>query len=149
MEIIAPVLVMLMLCFLTGWIVWVISNNKRRSRVEMGQAEMQTKLLDKFGSSEELMAYLQSEPGQRFLQPAPMTVKSPYGRILGSIRWGVILSFLGIAFLIVRGYSHDPEPFLFLGTITLALGLGFLVSSGVSYALSKSWGLFDRGTPNP
>ena len=63
MEHIAPILIMFALAFLTGWIVWVVSNNKRKSRVEMGQAEMQTKLLDKFGSSEELMAYLQSEPG--------------------------------------------------------------------------------------
>jgi hypothetical protein len=142
-EHIAPVLVLFALAFLAGWIVWVVSNHKRRSRVEAGQAEMQTKLLDKFGSSEELMAYLQSEPGQRFLQPPPMDTKSPYGRILGSIRWGVILTFLGIGFLIVRGYAPEPEPFLFLGTVTLALGLGFLVSSGISYALSKSWGLFD------
>ncbi len=147
MEEIAPVLVSVAMCLLVGWIVWVVSNTKRRSKSETSQAEIHAKLLDKFGSSQELFAYLQSEAGQRFLQPPLSETKSPFGRILSSIRWGVTLSFLGIGLLITSMYAPEPEAPVFLGIIALALGLGFLVSSGISYALSKSWGLFDREMP--
>ena len=127
---------------------WILASNIRRTKVEKTQAEMQAKLIDKMASSQELMQYLQSDAGKQFLQPPPVASRSPFSRILRSIQWGLILTFLGIGFLIMRVYISDDEPLLFFGIVGMALGLGFLVSSGISYVLSKNWGLFERETPD-
>jgi hypothetical protein len=50
---------------------------------------------------------------------------------------------LGIGLLSISSFEGG-HAFTVFGTIGLAIGLGFLVSAGISYFLSKSWGLFDR-----
>jgi hypothetical protein len=128
-----------------AWVGWVLINAIRRTKVARAQAEVQSKLLDKFGSSQELLAYMQTDAGQRFIQveSEPVVTKSPHAKILGSIKVGTILTFLGLGLLLLSIWFRDDAPLGF-GTISLAIGLGFLVSSGISYKLSKTWGLFDR-----
>lgn len=127
-----------------GLLIWVVGDTIRKSKLARIQSDMQGKLIDKFGSSQELLEFMKTEAGQRFIQTAPVEERgNPYSRILGSIKAGTILTFLGIGFILV----HPPGGefgLLVLGTIFLAIGLGFLVSAGISYFLSKSWGLFDR-----
>jgi hypothetical protein len=130
---------------LIGFIVWTIFNTIRRFRVAKLQAGLQTKLLDKFGSGQELLAYVQSEGGKRFLESLTMEQRTPYGRILGAAQVGVILLLLGIGLLFLRGRVIGAEEgFLVAGTIIFTLGLGFAVSGAVSYFLSKSFGLLDE-----
>jgi hypothetical protein len=122
---------------------YLVLTTLRRTRVAKAQAEIQVKLLDKFGTSTELLQYLQTDAGQRFLQPeeAPVEPKSPHSRILWSITAGTILTFLGIGLsLLSRSFE---EGFVVPGVLCLAIGLGFLVSSAISFYLSKSWGLFN------
>jgi hypothetical protein len=128
-----------------AWIVWLLVGAVRRTKMARAQAEVQSKLIDKFGSSQELLAYMQTEAGQRFIQveSEPVVTKSPHAKILGSITVGTILACLGLGLLLLSVLFEDDVPLGF-GTIALAIGLGFLISSGVSYRLSKSWGLFDR-----
>lgn len=130
------------------FVAWVLASNIRRTKVEKVQAEMQARLLDKMSSSQELVQYLQSDAGKQFLQPPPVASRSPFSRILRSIHWGLILTFLGIGFLFMTRFDPGGEGLIFIGIVGLALGLGFLVSSGISYALSKNWGLLDRETPD-
>jgi hypothetical protein len=127
-----------------GWIAWILTNAVRRTKVARAQAEVQSKLLDKFGSSQELLAYMQTEAGQRFVlaESEHVVTKSPQIKILGSIKVGTILGCLGLGLLLLAAIFENEAP-LVLGTLSLAIGLGFLVSSGISYKLSKSWGLFD------
>jgi hypothetical protein len=143
-------IVTIMFFSMVGYIAMLLTSSIRRSKIAKYQAEMQTKLLEKFGSSQELLAYMQTEAGQRFAQPiepaAPTEAKSPHSKILGSIKVGTILTFLGFGLLLLAITLADEEPFYFFGTISLAIGLGFLVSSGISYKLSKSWGLFESET---
>jgi hypothetical protein len=128
-----------------AWIGWVLVNAIRRTKVARAQAEVQSKLLEKFGSSQELLAYMQTEAGQRFIQveSAPVVTKSPHAKILGSIQVGTILGCLGLGLLLLSMVFNDAVPLGFV-TLVFAIGLGFLISSGISYKLSKSWGLFDR-----
>jgi hypothetical protein len=54
----------------------------------------------------------------------------------------VILTLIGIALLFLRGrIAGGEDAFLGFGAVVLALGVGFLISAGISYALSKSAGL--------
>lgn len=129
-----------------GFFIWMVGDIIRRSKLAKAQSDMQTKLIDKFGSSQELLDYMKTEAGQRFIQAPPVEAppqRNPYSRILRSITAGTILTFLGIGLLSIDSYAGG-HGFSVFGTIGLAIGLGFLVSAGISYFLSKSWGLFER-----
>lgn len=129
-----------------GFFIWMVGDIIRKSKLAKAQSDMQTKLIDKFGSSQELLDYMKTDAGQQFIQAAPVEAppqRNPFSRILRSISAGTILTFLGIGFLSISSYDGG-HGFIVFGTIGLAIGLGFLVSAGISYYLSKSWGLFDR-----
>jgi hypothetical protein len=144
----APVLIPVGILAVLGWIVRTIVQNLRQQRIAKLQADLQTRLLDKFGSPQELVGYLESPAGQRFLDSATIERRNPYGRILGSVQAGLILSLVGLALFFLQGrWPETEEGFLFLATLSLALGIGFLLSSIAAYALSKSWGLLDKGHP--
>lgn len=107
------------------------------------QAEVQTKLIDRFGTAPELVTFLQSPEGQQFLGAVESTPKYLAGdRILAGVRKAVVLSFLGLSFLLLCiPYSTRNEFFMVSGGILLALGVGYFVSTVISFRLSKSWGL--------
>lgn len=127
---------------LIGFVIWIIFSSIRRYKTAKLQAELQTKLLEKLGSGQELIAYVQSDTGKRFLESLNMEQRTPYGRILGAAQVSVILVLLSFAFLFLRGrVSGAEEGFLVFGSITLCLGLGFGLSAALSYYMSKSFGL--------
>ncbi|HET7212962.1 MAG TPA: hypothetical protein VFL79_05205, partial [Terriglobia bacterium] len=65
--------------------------------------------------------------------------------VIASVQAGVILVCVSIALLFLGvTYVDVAEGFKVLGGLGLALGIGFLISSGLSYRLSKSFGLLDR-----
>lgn len=149
------VLVLPALFFCIGWIVWIVATSRRRSRIAEIQRDIHGKLFEKFGTSQELIEYLKTEAGSKFLDSASIEQTRPFGRVLGSVQAGLILLLLGIAMLFVRftmpsvGWNaveqaQTAHGFLAVSFLLLALGLGFLASAGVSYRLSKQWGLFDR-----
>ena len=130
-----------------GSVVWIIFATIRRYKTAKLQAEVQTKLLEKFGSGQELLAYIQSDAGKRFTESLTMEQRTPYGRILGATQAGVILILLGLALLFLRGrVSGGDEGFLVSGTIILSLGVGFGLSAALSFFLSKSLGLLGEST---
>jgi len=145
----APMVVMWSLSALTGWIIWVISTNRRRRETAKQQAEMQAKILDKMSGNQDLTEYLKTDAGQRLLLSVPAEpARNPFTRILFSIQAGLILALLGVALLLVSGRLEDAEKgTMVLGTMSLAIGLGFLISAVISYTLSKSWGLLNGNKP--
>ena len=139
------------------WTLRVITENRRWSRLAKVQAEAHTKLLERFGSSQELLAYMATEPGKRFLESAPIPVdlepqtrfSAPLGRILWSAQVGLILALGGAGLLYVRGNVPDAdEPLLVFGALGVTFGVGFILSAVFSYGLSRHLGLFER-TENP
>lgn len=138
-----PVVILLPIFFtLVGFVVWIIFSTIRRYKTTKLQAELQAKLLEKFGSGRELLDYVQSDAGKQFLESLTMEQKTPYGRILGAAQVSVILVLLGLAFLFLRGRVLGAEEgFLVFGTVTLSLGVGFGLAAALSYYLSKSFGL--------
>jgi len=127
---------------LFGFVVWIIFTTIRRYKTAKLQAGLQTKLLEKFGSGQELLAYVQSDAGTQFLDSLTMEQRTQHGRILGAAQASVILVLLGLALLFLRGrVSGGEEGFLVSGTIVLRVGVGFGLSAALSYFLSKSFGL--------
>jgi len=144
MEFIAPVLIVMTVFTAVVLLVRTVATNRRQLQVTKMQAEMQTRLIERFGSAEELVAYLGSPAGQKFVESATIERRNPFGRILGSIQAGLVLTLAGAGFLFIQGrWPEVEEGFLFLGVMGIALGVGFLLSAGAAYFLSKSWGLID------
>jgi hypothetical protein len=136
------------------WAIRTILDQRRWSRLSKIQAEVHTKLMDRFSSNDELLAYVQTPSGRRFLEsgPSPLpelgpAMAAPFSRILWSVQIGSVLLVTGLGLLFVSGRPSWPEArevFYFTGTIGAAVGAGFIVSAAVSYGLSRRLGLLER-----
>jgi hypothetical protein len=130
------------------WISRVLLENRRWSRHFKVQTDICNKLLDKFSSNEELLAYVQGGAGKRFLESVSLPSNfQPYagsslGRILFPLQFGVVLTLAGLGLIWVRGSVPDASsPLLVFGTLGLMLGLGFVISAGLSFLLARHLGL--------
>jgi hypothetical protein len=144
-----PVIGSIGVIWVLGWIVRVISNNRKTARMATMQADLQSKLLDKFGSTPELLDYLQSHAGKNFAELVPAeTGPNPYDKILWSVQAGIVLSMAGTACMFLRSQiSEGFEAFTVLGALGIALGVGFLLSAAIAFLLSKKWGVINGTRP--
>ena len=140
-----------------GWVLKMLVDHRRWLRISKVQTEAHTKLLDRLASNEDLMAYIQTSAGKRFLESAPtiasppQTPTAPLGRILFSVQIGTVAALIGIGLLFLSRrlgadsaselYEFGPVFFMF-GIVVLSAGAGFIISAAVSYVLSKQLGLF-------
>lgn len=152
-----------------GWLLKSLIDYRRWLRLSKVQTEAHSKLLDRLTSNEDLLAYIQSSAGRRFLESAPIPVDpatrpigAPIGRILWSVQAGMVIAMGGIGLLYVSsrlaaglvsgppGASELALPIFVMGVVALALGGGFVLSAVVAYVLSRRLGLFDSQplTPN-
>jgi hypothetical protein len=140
-----------------GTLVWVmrtVLEQRRWSRLSKIQAEVHSKLMDRFSSNDELLTYVQTPSGRRFLEsgPSPLqqdagpAVAAPISRILWSMQLGVVLlvAGLGLLFLSGRALFEIQEIFYIAGCMATAVGAGFLISAVAAYAISRRLGLLDR-----
>lgn len=134
------------------WLVRTLLDYRRWYRVSKVQTEVHMKLMDRFTSNDDLLAYTQTPAGRRFLESAPIvtegaarTVGAPLSRILWSLQAGVVLAIaaLGILFVSSRSADEIAQPLFGLGVLVLALGVGFVVSAAASFLLSQRLGLLD------
>ena len=144
MEEIAPVIMGIAMFWFIGWGIRAASANRRQVRLAEMQAELQTRLLDKVGNSQELAEVLRSDVGKNLLVTAPVERTNPYAKILSSVQVGIVLTLAGLVFLATKGWFPETEQsMVFTGAMGLALGVGFLLSAAVSFVLSRSWGLIN------
>jgi hypothetical protein len=134
------------------WIIRTLVEYRRWHRVSKIQTEVHNKLLDRFQANEELLAYMQTPAGRRFLESAPLPldtpvrpVGAPFSRILWSVQIGVVIAAgaLGLLFVSGRVIEEVAQPLFAIGVLALALGAGFVVSAAASFLLSRRLGLFD------
>ena len=113
---------------------------------------MHNKLLDRFTTNEDLMAYIQTPAGRRFLESAPLSVEGPprrsvrrFSRILWSLQVGIVLAAgaLGLLFVSGRVIEEVAQPLFAVGVLALTVGAGFVVSAAASLLLSRRLGLFE------
>ncbi len=145
-----PFLVFVIITSALLWILRTVLENRRWSKIAKVQAEAHTKLLERFASSQELLAYMETEAGRRFLESAPIPVEleqkarlsAPLGRILWSVQLAFILALVGVGLLSMRARIPGAEqPLLVLGTLGVTLGGGFFLSAAAAYMLSRHLGL--------
>lgn len=124
-----------------GWVVWVILEWRKLRH----KSKLQGKIVEKFSTAQELSDFLQSKQGSRFLNFLRFNGLAPREKILSSLTKGVILSFLGIAIIVVGSlFAEEMKYFIAFGIVLIAIGVGFLTSTLISYKLSKKWGIIDE-----
>jgi hypothetical protein len=140
----------------TGTLIWLVKmlvDHRRWLRQSKVQTEVHTKLLDRFTTNDDLLSYIQSPAGKKFLESAPITLEpdthprsvgAPFGRIFWSVQAGAVLllSGLGLQFVGQRQqWEEIGQPLSSMGILVVAIGLGFLISAAASYFLSRRLGL--------
>jgi hypothetical protein len=133
------------------WLIKTLIDYRRWSRLSKIQTDVHNKLLDRFTSNEDLLAYIQTPAGKRFLESAPIAVESPrsigapLGRILWSAQAGAVLTVLGIGIEVVSSNALEEiaPPLAAFGAVVIALGVGFLVSAVLAYVLTRRFGLLN------
>lgn len=112
------------------------------SHRQKAQNDIRKSLIEKLGSAQDLGAFLQSEGGKRFIADLSSGSAGALGSVLASVQKGIILLLLGLG-------CSGASPFvgqvaMGIGVVFMFIGVGFLVSAGVTYWLSKSWGLLGK-----
>jgi hypothetical protein len=152
MEWVGAFCIFLVSAGLIAWFLRTFIDYRRWLRVSRVQTEVHNKLLERFAGTGDLMAYVQSPAGRRFLEsapipldPGPRSVAPPLGRILWSVQAGVVLSVVGLGFEVVsrRVIEDIGQPLALIGVLAIALGIGFILSGGASYVLARRLGLLE------
>ena len=137
---------------LLTWLIRTFLDYRRWNRLSKVQAEVHTKLMERFGTNEELMAYIGTPAGSRFLQSAPISLDTgarsmgaPLSRIMWSLQAGLVLAAAGCGLMLASGRVGEDAylPLEIMGILSVALGVGFAVSAGVSFVLSHRMGLIE------
>ena len=146
--------------FTLAWITRSAIEHRRWLRATKIQTDAHTKIVDRLSSNEDLLAYIQSSTGQRFLSAslgspatidaAPLIVGAPFNRILWSVQAGIVLAAAGLGLWFARNGVVDEvaQPLQVVAILAIALGIGFVVSAFASYALSRQLGLVQPHVPN-
>ena len=153
--------VFLLITFALGWFIRTLIEQKRWRQLTKTQTEVHTKILDRFGSSEEVLQYIKSEAGTKFLEGAPVAVQTekaaaattsgaPITRIVWSVQIGVVslVASIGILMISLRFDGEASEALFVIGAILFCIGGGFIASAAVSLFLSRRLGLW-QGPPAP
>jgi hypothetical protein len=141
---------------LLTWLVRAIIQHRRWLRLSKVQAEVHSKIMDRMTTNEELLAYVQSPAGRRFLESAPIHADdsprqgAPIGPIIWSMMAGIVFAMAGLGFRYSAQWvtTAASQAFTVVGVIILALGAGIILSALMAYLVSSRLGLFPQ-RPSP
>jgi hypothetical protein len=139
---------------LTIVIISFLKSLKQKASLQT-KTELYSRIIDKFWASPDFFAFLQSEEGRNFIEEDITRSASPLSKILLSIQIGVILILFGAGLLALANIWDSTlggDLFIILtvtGTIGAMVGAGFIISSVISYKLSKRWGLLTEKEKSP
>jgi hypothetical protein len=133
---------------LIGFIVWIVANTSRQRAHIKATADFNAGILNRISSLKDFSEFVQTEQGAKFMDSlaAERASSGPRDRVLRTAQVGIIVTTLGLGLLFVAWHLRSDDA-MFTAGITLSLGLGFLLSSGVSYWLAGSLGVLPPKGP--
>jgi hypothetical protein len=145
----SEIIILPVMFFTVGFIVYVIVDGFRRRQQAKVLTEFHAKLLDRLGSAKDFAEFFTSDAGTRFLESLSTNEGgSPQIRILRSLQTGLVLLALGVGLFIMldqRDFSIEAADGLtVMATAATAIGAALVISTGMSYALSRRMGLIER-----
>ena len=145
--------IFIFIAFVLAWFVRTVIEQKRWNRLSRQQAEVHNKILDRFGTSNELLDYVKSPAGTKFLESAPIPLRAeqpapnaPMARIIWSIQIGVVVASAALGMLLVslRLEKESAEELFAMGMIGFCVGVGFIASAVVAMVLSRRLGTWQQ-----
>lgn len=145
MNNVAPMIVMIVLLIALAWIIRTLAESRRWTKVFTLQSEVHSKLIDRFASNQELLGYMETDAGRRFLEAAPIVTepdsrKMPnlVSRMMATLQVGLVLMLLGTGLILLKDAVGDGgTTMLVLGVIALMPGIGLILSAGILWLLGK------------
>jgi hypothetical protein len=146
--------------FALMWLIRTLIEQMRWKQLSRTQSEVHNKILDRFSATDQLLEYIHTPAGGKFLESAPIPLhverpaggrtSAPVARILWSVQIGVVVAIAGLGMLLLSLlFGEDSsQGLLALGAIGLCVGTGFLASAAVSLKLSRRLGLWESGGPS-
>ena len=104
-----PIVAIVMVFGGTVAVFWVVFSTIRRLKVARMQAEVHSKLIEKVGSSQDFLTFLETDSGKKLVasigieQPQPQALQSNSG--FGPGRSDSCV--LGVAFLVIGVYANE------------------------------------------
>ncbi len=140
MKDVAIMMVMLASLATAGWVVYIVAEANKRQRRLKARTELHGRLLDKFGTGKDVADFLQTPGGALFVESISSDREEPTNGIMRSTHRGIVMVLLAAGCLFLSWYYRysGENPLLVIGVVLLCLGLGFLISAGVSHRLSKA-----------
>jgi len=138
-----------------AWLIRTLIEQRRWKQLSRTQSDVHNKILDRFNTTEQLLEYIRTPAGGKFLEsaPIPLHVERPASgktsplaaRIMWSVQLGVVIAIVGLGMLLLSAVvDKDSSQGLFaLGAIALCVGVGFIASAAVSLKLSRRLGLWE------
>jgi hypothetical protein len=148
--------IFLTITFSLIWLIRTLLDWRRWTRMARSQAEVHAKLLDRFTANEDLLRYIETPAGRRFLESGPVLAEAgprplgaPVSRILWSFQAGVVLAMggLGLFFASRLVVWEVGQGFTVLGVLAMTLGIGFILAGVAAWLISRRMGLFEAMLP--
>lgn len=157
MSDITPMIAMVCVIGALLWLTKFFVENRRWGRIFKQNADVHSRIIERFGSNQELLTYMGTDAGKRFLEASPIAMDftpeqrmpNAVARVLTPIQIGVVMALLGAGFMLLRGARAEPDfqtSMLVLGTIFLMPGIGFILSAGITWILAGRLGLMPDRT---
>jgi hypothetical protein len=144
--------------FIVFLIVRLFVESRRWNRALKMQSEIHGRLIDKFSTSQDLAAYLETEAGQRFLAASPTATGPAFvqqmpnavARILTPLTAGIVMVLAGLGLIAIRNSSPDTStPLFILGVLALMPGIGFILSAAATWIVANRLGLLPGKEETP
>jgi hypothetical protein len=150
-EAVTPPIVMIVLFGALAWIIRTLVENRRWTKVFTLQSEVHGKLIDRFATNQELLGYMETDSGRRFLEAAPIVTQPDsrrmpnlVSRMVATLQVGLVLMLLGAGLITLRGSVGDAgTTLLVLGVVAFMPGLGLIMSAGILWLLGKRLNLVE------
>lgn len=144
----APMVVFITGALVAGAVLRALILNRRLTATARLWAELQGKVVDRFGAAPEVIRYLESDAGQKMLAGHTSATATPHSRILDSIHLGLLIMLGGIGLVAAGGmFGIESSAIRPLGRMATFLGAGYLLSAAVSWWLMKRWHLLPAAPP--
>lgn len=140
-----PIVSVITMSVMVVFIVALVTKSRER-RLD-AQMQMQTRLIDRFGSSNELATFLQSPAGRQFVTGVS-TVPKMFARerIVAAFTRAIILTSVGVAFVVIALIENDSDWYV-PASIVFSLGLGYLIAAVVTWRFSQKFVAEDELPP--
>ena len=148
---VAPMIVLIVLLCALAWVIKMLVENRRWTKVFTLQSEVHGKLIDRFASNQELLGYMETDAGRRFLEAAPIVTETEsrrmpnlVSRMVATLQVGLVLMLLGAGLIVLKGSVGDAgTTMLVLGVVAFMPGLGLVISAGILWLLGKRLNLVE------